>query len=140
MRRLMPWREVTARERLNALPDTTRGWPAATAPGRERGSGSGRAPASLRCWRRSLSIPRISIQEQGDEVCRSRSVRRLCGADLGDDGGSVACAYCTAPCRGSFRFAAARLAPGPVCVRFLLDRARVHCSCCRAVRYAAVER
>src|SRR5258708_33234272 len=125
---------------MNVLADMTKDWLASPAPGRERGSGYGGAPAFLRCWRHSLGMPRISIRERGDEVCRGRSVRRLCRADLGDDGGSVACPDRTAPCGGPFRSAAARLAPGAVRVRVLHDRALVDCSCCRALKHADVER
>src|SRR5260221_13540979 len=87
-RYLMPWREATAQLRLNALLGSIRGW--RLCPGGELGSGCGRAAAFLRCRGRSLGMPPISIQERRDELCRSRSVWRLCRTDLGDDGGGVA--------------------------------------------------
>src|SRR5258708_6043961 len=125
---------------MNVLADMTKDWLASPAPGRERGSGAGGAPAFLRCWRHSLSMPRISIREREDEICRGRSVRRLCRTDLGDDGGSVACPNRTAPCGGPFRSAATRLAPGAVRVRFLHDRAFVHRPRRRALSWTDVER
>src|ERR1700722_18585583 len=136
--RLMPWRKVTARPRPNALPFSTRGW--RFYRGGEPGSGSEHAAAFLRCRRRSITMPPISIQERHNGFRGSQCFWSLCRTDLGDDGGGVACPDRTAPGGGPFWAAAPRLAPGAVRVRLLHDHPLVHRPYCRTLRYADVER
>src|ERR1700721_3320111 len=126
MRRLTPWQKVTAWWRPSGLPVSTKDWRLYPIPGRERGPGFGRVAAFWLCRRRSPSMPPISIWEHGDELCRSRPVRRLCCSDLVDDGRSVACLDRAAPGRGPLTSAAPRLAPRAVRSLGLHDYPLVH--------------
>ena len=86
--------------------------------------------------RRSPSMPPTSTQERPGEVRRDRPVRRLCRADLVDDGRRLDRHDRVAPVRRPFRPVALCLAPGAVCVRGLHDRAVVDGPCSPHAEFA----
>src|SRR6516165_11485943 len=83
----------------------------------------GRAAMSLRYRRPSPNILLTSKQERPGEVHRDQPFRRLCRADVGDDGRRLVRHYLVAlECR-PLRSVALRLAPLAVRIRDLHDRA-----------------
>src|ERR1700724_987837 len=72
-------------------------------------------------------MPPGSMREHQSEVHRHKSFRRVCRADLVDDGGRLADLDRVASRRGAVRLAAACLAPVAIPVRGLCDRALVYC-------------
>src|SRR5215469_2618229 len=120
MRRSRPWREGTARWRLPALASWTARLRLALMPPVCR-----RGAASLRSRRGSSNTPHTSTQEHPGEVHRDQPVRRLCRADVGDDGRRLVRYYLVALERRPLRSVALRLAPLAVRIRRLHDCALV---------------
>src|SRR6516225_10143816 len=82
-----------------------------------------RAAMSLRYRRLSPNILLTSKQERPGEVYRDQPVRRLCRADVGDDGRRLVRNYLVALERRPLRSVALRLAPLALRFRGLHDRA-----------------
>src|SRR6516162_4763231 len=118
MGRSTPSGEVTVQWRPQRSPLSTRRSPLArTLPL------FGRAAVSLRYRRLSPNILLTSKQERPGEVYRDQPVRRLCRADVGDDGRRLVHHYLVALERRPLRSVALRLAPLAIRVRRLHDRA-----------------
>src|SRR5215471_16271706 len=118
MRHSRPSGEVTVQWRLQRSPLSTPRSPLARTP-----LLFGRAAMSLRYRRLSPNILLTSKQERQGEVYRDQPVRRLCRADVGDDGRRLVRHYLVALERRPFRAVAVRLASFAVRVRGLHDRA-----------------
>src|SRR6516165_797959 len=118
MRRSTPWREGTLRWQPPALVSWTARLRLARMPPACRCGA-----ASLRSRRGSSNMPHTSTQEHPGEVHRDQPVRRLCRADIGDDGRRLVRYYLVALERRPLRRVALRLAPLAVRIRGLHDRA-----------------
>src|SRR5215472_13015555 len=118
MRRSRPSGEVTAQGQQRSLPRSTPCSPLVQTPRLY-----GRAAVSLRYRRLSHNILPTSKQERPGEVYGDQPVRRLCRADVGDDGRRLVRHYLVALERRPLRSIALRLAPLAVRVRRLYDRA-----------------
>src|SRR5262249_27650500 len=133
VRRSTPWWGEIAQSRIHSSPGWTTGSPVFPATCQRRLLRCGDAVVSLQSRRRLSSMPFILIQESLNEVQRDRRVRRLCCADVVDDGCRLGHHDHPAPACEPPWLAAARLASGLVRVRRLYNRAFVDDDYNRAV-------
>src|SRR5215831_19341411 len=130
-----PSHTETARSQSRGCVNSTTVSPQLRTARRRWPSRSVRAPTSWASPRRLPRIALTSTQERPHEICRDQPVRGLRCADLADDGRRLARHDRIAPGRRPLRFAAIRLASGPVRVCRVRHRSLVMDPDCRAMRF-----